>query len=312
MRNSGQRQPGSHVTHGRWSLRAWAGLTAVVLATYAGVPERCSADAPSTFAQWEGALYRPMAIPDTLTPTAPASRSHTHRPWLVGSVHVVGQAVFYGETQRIWGSSTGRFHLKDDWAHDQLGQNDELSHLFFGYTMTQEFSAEWLWAGMPPGKSRTYAAFESALILTAVEVLDAFNPRQGFGVGDLLAGYAGIAASVWTLSHPGGWDIKTSAKSDVIASQGRLFARTIEQSDNSIWWATYRPRLLWGAKQPLSLGVGHSTRRASDGLTPVRELHFGIGTTLPDMLRPFAPRAARYLGILDYYYFNLKLSATLR
>lgn len=236
---------------------------------------------------------------------------HAVRPWILGGVHVVGQTLFYVETQIIWGRSTGRFFMKDDWTHDQLGQTDELSHMFVAYTMTQEVAAEWQWAGFSPKKARAVAAFESALLATVVEGLDAFNPKQGFGVSDLLFGYGGVGASLWTLGHRD-WDLKTSVKSDVFGSQGRLFARTIAQSDNSIFWITYRPPLGFGTKQPFSLGLGHSTRRASDGVSPVRELHLGVGTTLPDVVRVFSPRAARVVGILDYYYFNLNLSATLR
>lgn len=240
-----------------------------------------------------------------------AQAAHPVRPWVLGGLHVTGQTAFYLETQIIWGRSSGRFHVKDDWTHDQLGQTDELSHLFVAYTMTQEVAGEWQWAGMTPANARTVAALESALLATVVEGLDAFNPKQGFGVSDLLFGYAGIGASMWTLGHRE-WDIKTSVKSDPIGSQGRLFARTVAESDNSIFWATWRPALGLAGRQPFSLGLGHSTRRASDGISPVRELHLGIGTTLPDVVRLVSPRAARYIGILDYYYFNVNVTATLK
>jgi len=91
------------------------------------------------------------------------------------------------------------------------------------------------------------------------------------------------------------------------------FSQTKRQYDDWIFWATYRPPLQWGGggKQPLSLGLGHSTRRAPDGLSAVREIHFGIGTTLPDVVRMFSPTLAERVRILDFYYLNLNLTATL-
>ena len=231
------------------------------------------------------------------------------RLWIVAGLHAAGWALVYTEAQRTWGRSRGRFHVKNDWTGDGLSQNDEASHLFFGYTLTRTFAGQWRWGGMPPRRSRTLGAAESALALTLVEVMDAFNPAQGLGISDLLFDYTGVGAGLWTLSHPGDWTIRTSVK---VAAHTRLFAETERQSDNYIWWVTYRPQLWWGVKQPLSFGVGHSVRRAPDGVTPVRELHFGIGTSLPDLVRTFAPHAARVLGILDFSYFNLNITATVR
>ena len=239
----------------------------------------------------------------------PASDHSSSRLWIVAGLHAAGWALVYTEAQRTWGRSRGRFHVKNDWTGDGLSQNDEASHLFFGYTLTRTFAGQWRWGGMPPRRSRTLGAAESALALTLVEVMDAFNPAQGLGISDLLFDYTGVGAGLWTLSHPGDWTIRTSVK---VAAHTRLFAETERQSDNYIWWVTYRPQLWWGVKQPLSFGVGHSVRRAPDGVTPVRELHFGIGTSLPDLVRTFAPHAARVLGILDFSYFNLNITATVR
>ena len=230
------------------------------------------------------------------------------RRWVVGGLQFAGGVLLYGASQRTWGSSHGHFHVKQDWTGDGLGQNDEASHLFFGYTLTRAFAGQWRWGGLAPSRSRSVGAFESAFVLTLVEVLDAFNPAQGFGISDLAFDYAGVGAGLWILSHPGNWSITMSAKDPAHAG----FAETKQQSDNWIFWAIYRPSLGWGPKQPLSLGLGHSVRRASDGVSPVRELHFGIGTTVPDLVRAVAPGAARYVRILDFYYLNLNFTATLR
>ncbi len=242
--------------------------------------------------------------------TDPGVQAHGSRhASVVGGLHGAGGALLYVETQRTWGHSRGRFHVKSDWTGDGLSQNDEVSHLFFGYTLTRTLSAHWRWSGMPPSRARTVGAVESAFVLTMVEALDAFNPTQGLGIGDLLFDYAGVGAGLWTLSHSADWGIRTSLKAP--AKVG-LFAETVRQSDNYVFWVTYRPPLRWGPKQPVSVGAGHSARRGPDGVTPVRELHFGIGTTLPDIVRTFSPHAARYVGVLDFYYFNLNFTATLR
>jgi hypothetical protein len=277
---------------------ALAGLMAA-LAVRVSLAQRLPPLFPSYFAPVTDARIQPPA----------AQPKNSSRLWIVGGLHVVGWAIVYVEAQRTWGHSRGRFHVKDDWTGDSLSQNDEASHMFFGFTLTRNFSGHWRWGGMSPRGSRTAGATESAVALTLVEVMDAFNPAQGLGISDLAFDYAGVGAGVWTLSHPGDWAIRTSVKAPPWAG---LFAETVRQSDNYIFWATYRPPLRWGVKQPLSVGVGHSARRGPDGVTPVREVHFGIGTTLPDVVRTFAPHAARYLGILDFYYFNLNLTATVK
>jgi len=287
----------------------------VIAGLMAALPVRVSVAqrAPSFFPSYSYHLHDLMPcgcapVTDARIQT-PSDRLHSSRLWVVGGLHAVGWALVYGETQRTWGHSRGRFHVKDDWTGDTLSQNDEASHMFFGYTLTRTFSGQWRWGGMSPRGSRTVGAAESAVALTLVEALDAFNPTQGLGISDLLFDYAGVGAGLWTLSHPVDWTIRTNLK---VRAHARVFAQTEHQSDNYIWWVTYRPPLRWGLKQPFSLGVGHSVRREADGVTPVRELHFGIGTTLPDLVRTFAPHAARYLGILDFYYFNLNLTATVK
>ena len=241
---------------------------------------------------------------------AQGSRPHrsTARLMVVGGVQLAGLGAVYREAQNVWGVSRGRFHVKDDWTGDTLSQQDEISHLFFGYTLTRVFSTMWRWGGMRAESARTVGAVESAATMTLVEVMDAYNPKQGLGISDLVFDYAGVGAGLLSLHHPGNWGIRVSAKRAGVA---KPFSLTKSEYDDWIFWATYRPPLRWGGKQPLSLGLGHSTRRAPDGLNVVRELHFGIGTTLPDIVRIFSPEIARHVEILDFYYINLNLTATL-
>jgi len=253
---------------------------------------------------------------DSLNASAPASGSRaqgsgphrrTVRLMVVGGLQVAGLGFVYREAQQTWGESGGRFHIKNDWTGDTLSQSDEISHFFFGYTLTRVFSRMWRWGGMRAESARSLGAAESAITMTLVEVMDAYNPREGLGISDLVFDYAGVGVGLLSLHHPGNWGIRTSAKGVATA---RPFSLTKSQYDDWIFWATYRPPLRWGAKQPLSFGLGHSTRRAPDGLSAVRELHFGIGTTLPDIVRVFAPQIAQHLEILDFYYLNLNLTAS--
>jgi hypothetical protein len=260
--------------------------------------------------------YDSALLADAATAGAPASGSRaqsssphrsTFRLMVVGGVQIAGLGFAYREAQQTWGVSAGRFHVKNDWTGDTLSQSDEISHLFFGYTLTRVFSRMWRWGGLSAESARSVGAVESALTLTLVEVMDAYNPTQGLGTSDLLFDYAGVGAGLLSLHHPGNWGIRASTKRADVA---KPFSLTKDQYDDWIFWATYRPPLRWGAKQPLSFGLGHSTRRAPDGLAAVRELHFGIGTTLPDIVRVFSPRIAQHVEILDFYYINLNLTAT--
>ncbi|MGH8004669.1 MAG: hypothetical protein ACRECJ_08100, partial [Limisphaerales bacterium] len=95
-------------------------------------------------------------------------------------------------------------------------------------------------------------------------------------------------------------------------SQNHLFSQTARQFDNFIFWGTYRPAFKWGDRQPISFGLGYGTRRDSDGISPLREVRLGAGTTIPDLVRSFAPNAAKYFEVLDFYYFNLNWRVTIK
>ena len=261
----------------------------------------------------------PAASPDTVQNGAagliyyPMYKPKTSRLVVLSGGHLVGLALAYDQTRKSWGGSTGKFHFKNDWSGEGLAQNDEVSHLTVGYVLTKQFYRAYRWAGLSPKKSRTYGALESALLLTFVEFpMDAFNSTQGFGVADLVFNYAGVGLGLLQLNYPGNWDIKASAKSNPFSSQEHLFAQTAAQFDNFIFWGTYRPAFKWGGRQPLSLGLGYSTRRDADGLSPLREFRFGVGTTIPDLVKSFAPNAAKYFEILDFYYFNLNWRVTVK
>jgi hypothetical protein len=225
--------------------------------------------------------------------------------------HLVAGAILLQQAQASWGRSTGRFHFKNDWSGDGLLQNDEISHFTWAYALTRSLSRAWGWARVAPRRARTYAALETAAVMTFVEFpLDAFNPGQGMGVSDLIFDYAGIGMGLLAAAHPGRWDVKFSLKQSLFGRR-TLFAQTDREFDNYVFWLTYRPPVPW-ERQPVSVAVGHGVRRAADGGTPVRELYLGIGTTIPDLVRAVVPRAARHLQTLELFFINVHLRATVR
>lgn len=243
---------------------------------------------------------------------ASALGPRTSRLWVASGGHTIGGVLLHREMQASWGESNGRFHIKDDWSGDGLSQNDEISHFVTAYGLTKAFSRIWGWTGVSPRQARTLAAVETGSLLTLVETLDAFNPRQGLGVSDLVFDFAGIGVGLLALRHPGRWDIKFSAKNNLFRAQKTLFAQDARESDYYVFWATYRLPLGWAERQPLSVGLGHSVRRGADGISPERELYLGLGTTVPDVVRSVAPGAARYFEPLEVYYFNVRVRATVR
>lgn len=263
---------------------------------------------------------RPPEAPAPSAPPAPPP--HTFAPsrtrlWVLGGGHALGGTLLYRETKASWGESNGRFHIKDDWTGDQLAQNDEISHFVTGYALTKAFARVWGWSGVAPKRARMLGAIETAALLTLVEIpLDAFNPRQGFGVEDLVFDYAGIGVGLLALNRPGRWDFKFSAKRNLFRSQETLFAQDSRETDNYVFWVTYRPRLRGGRgggeRQPISLGLGHSVRRGNDGSSPVRELYLGLGTTVPDLVRAVAPGAARHFELLEAYFINVRVGTTVK
>src|SRR5437879_13353304 len=84
---------------------------------------------PSAFRSSSYRLHDPM--PCGCAPVA-ASEHGNSRLWIVAGLHAVGWALVYGETQRTWGRSRGRFHVENDWTGDALMQTAEAAQSFVG------------------------------------------------------------------------------------------------------------------------------------------------------------------------------------
>jgi len=218
----------------------------------------------------------------------------------VAAAHAAAAYPAYDYLTGVWGQSNGKFHLKDE-THDYLAFNDEVSHTFVSYKLTQFFTSVYHGLGYQRGKSRVLGAVEAAAVMTFVEFpVDAFNPDQGLGVTDLLANYVGVGLAYLKSGNPSlsDLDLKLSIKS-FDSSRSKGLGYDSYDYDNYIYWLTYRER-------PAVIGVGYSTARTSP-TEPLPELYLGIGTTLPDLISLFSSDLARKVRSLEFYYFNLNL-----
>jgi len=218
-------------------------------------------------------------------------------------------AIFFGFKQAIscWGKPESGFYFKDDWNGDNLLQADELSHFMWGYKMTQFFFWAYDWVGLSSKTSQVLSISQSALLLTLVEYpIDAHNPKQGFGMSDLIFDYLGVSLAY--MKNNNSWledfDFKISSKKNIFLSNQPLFAQTYEEFDNFIYWFTYSAKLFLPRKI-LCLGVGYSATH--HGGKPKREFFGGIGLSLPDFASLFGKKLEKPAKFLEIFYPNLRI-----
>jgi Predicted periplasmic lipoprotein (DUF2279) len=208
----------------------------------------------------------------------------------------------YNHMVKAWGAPDGKFHIKDDWAGDNLALNDEVSHLFVSYKLTQYLQSGYRMIGFSEKTSLIIGIVEAAFIVTAVEYpIDAYNPDQGLGISDLIFDYAGIGMAYFKItdSRFANWDLKTSVKSFTYENDN-VFGSDNEDFDNYIYWLTYR-------KTPAVFGFGYGTSHPELGVRKVnKEFYLAVGTTIPDLLRPISKKLSDALRFTEFYYFNLK------
>ena len=218
-------------------------------------------------------------------------------------------AIFFGfkHTTILWGKSNGRFHIKDDWTGDHLAQTDEISHFMWGYKMTQFFFSTYHWTGLSPHTGELLSMVESALILTAVEYpVDAYNPKQGLGVSDLIFDYMGVGLA-YAKKHNtwlGNLDFKISWKRNIFIANHSAFAQTYADYDNTIYWLTCRASLIFPRKI-VCWGLGYSTTHV--GIEPKRQFYLGVGLSMSDFAGLFGKKLKKPAGFLDLFYPNLRL-----
>jgi len=226
---------------------------------------------------------------------------------IIVSLNVAAISAGFHEAVNTWGESKSKFHLKDDWRGDGLAQTDEISHLLWGYKMTQFLYWTYDWVGFSPKTSRTLSVCESSLILTLVEYpIDAYNPHQGLGVSDLIFDYLGVGMALAKKHYSwlNDFDFKISWKKNVFSENQTLFAQTYEEFDNFIYWLTYRTKLFF-PKKLLCFGLGYSATRS--GHKPIREFYGGIGLSIPDFASLFGKRVGNFSKFLEILYPNIHI-----
>ncbi len=248
------------------------------------------------------------AVPETKSDnqlkirTAISNQSDRNRYAALIGAHAAGAYPVYKELTDLWGVPSGKFHMKDE-IHDYLRFNDEVSHLFISYKLSQGFESVYGKIGFSDNRARMLGAIEAAFIMTAVEYpLDAYNPDQGFGATDLVADYTGIAFAYWKSkdSRLSNFDLKVSMKA--ISGGGRVgLGYDNEDYDNYVYWMTYKYKFAVA-------GFGYSTRRDSP-TNPESQGFIGIGTTIPDLVGIVSEKAASFLKPLELYFFNFHIRA---
>jgi hypothetical protein len=226
---------------------------------------------------------------------------------VIGGLNLASITIGFREAINTWGESKSKFHIKDDWKGDGLAQTDELSHFMWGYKMTQFFYRVYDWVGFSRKTSQALSSSESALILTLVEYpIDAYNPKQGLGVSDLVFDYLGVGLAVAKkhCSWLNDFDFKISWKKNVFSENKTPFAQTYEEYDNFIYWLTYRPKLFL-PKKLLCFGFGYSVTHLE--FKPKREFYGGIGFSIPDFVSLFGKRLGDKSKFLEILYPNIRI-----
>jgi hypothetical protein len=230
------------------------------------------------------------------------------RVFALGGITVGGFVFGYDQATKAWGRPTGKFHFKDDWTGDGMAQNDEVSHLLWGYRLTQAFSSGFSWAGYSPQKAELYGALEAGFVLTFIEYpMDSYNKLQGLGLSDLIFDYLGIETAVLKKSFKNlqNFDLKFSWKRNILKKGEGILVSEYEQFDNFVYWLTYKYNPFF--KQKLfCLGLGYGTTH-NIFLKPQRQIFLGMGVFLSELFSIFGKDFGRWTKPLDVFYPNINV-----
>lgn len=301
-------------------------LSIAILALVIALRPQATAEAAASEAAAAQSAGSP-ADPNSVGPIVSAPHSLTRPPSLIaralhapenpafsrlalwGGISLAQGLIAYEKTLEIWGKPHGKFHLKDDLAGDDLALSDEVSHVFIAYKLAQLARQGYRWSGLSPAAAARAGAIQAAIYMSFVEFpLDAYNPRQGLGISDLLADFAGIGLAWYrAASKNPRWDLKASVKSQFFAGNSRLLAHNSKQYDDFIYWLTYR--ISNNRYNPVVVGIGYSTYHPP-GNPPVynpvdKQIYFHIGTSLSEIGRIFGHRTERLLSPAEFYFFNI-------
>jgi len=212
--------------------------------------------------------------------------------------------IAWQHTEKMWGTPDGKFHFKNDLRGDRMALTDEVSHMFIGYKLAQIMRLGYEWSGLSRGAAARAGAIQAAIYMSFVEFpMDAYNPKQGFGISDLVADMAGVGLA-WIRAGQENprWDIKTSVKSQFFEGDNRLLAHTDKQYDDYIYWLTYR--VSENRYNPIVVGIGYSTNHPA-GENVEKEVHFRIGASFSEIGRIFGRRTEQLLSPAEFYFLSV-------
>jgi len=245
-----------------------------------------------------------LLVNHRISSSVPVYKLYKQRALWFALANVAFGTAGYFWSQEAWGTSSGKFHWKKDWAGDNMAQNDEISHIVVAYNFSKIFQPVYQWLGLAPSRSMTYATLHSALLSTLIEYpIDAYNPLQGFGTSDLVANYlgCGLALGQYHLPVLKNFKLKLSFKQAPWISNTHVVAGTAEEFDNEIYWLTFRP--VYKRVDFLHLGLGYSTNHYK--YIVEREYYLGIGSTIPEVVSILSPKIARWISPLNMFYLEL-------
>ncbi len=226
------------------------------------------------------------------------------------SLILAGSATYltFSHMDEVWGRDTGNFHFKTDFTGDGLYLNDEISHMIISYKLAQASFGLSKWTGVSRKYSYWLGAVMAFLWMTGVEFpIDAYNPKQGFGISDFIFNNMGIALALLRESseYSKRFDLKLSY-ADLANYPSTIVAWNKEEYNNFEYWLTWQP---YPEKMPINVGLGYSTQwRDKEARTLKPEFLIGAGISLADLQPIIGKRWARKLDVLGFYNFNLHIS----
>ncbi len=200
----------------------------------------------------------------------------------VGSVAYASQ-----EFTRVWGESSSSKWLwkTGDWNGDGLVQTDEFSHFQLGQRITELGYGMAQWSGFNHRTSIWIGAGIGFGATMWVEIIDAFNPDQGFGLTDAVLDLAGVIFGVMRKQNDfvNRFDLRVTFDDLNQIPDNVFMATTFAEYDNAIFWLTYKI----DQDLPIDVCLGYSSDRDYPGKVPRRELFLGAGISGEELFSLF-------------------------
>ncbi len=221
---------------------------------------------------------------------------------LASAFSVGAVAYASGEFTRVWGeSSSSTWGWKTgDWNGDGLVQTDEFSHFQLGQRITEFGYGMSRWCGFRHNTSLWIGASIGLAGTFWVEIIDAYNPDQGFGVTDMVVDVAGVLFALLRKQSPfvDRFDLRVTFEDLKYIPDNLFMATDFRGYDNAIFWITYQP----DKDLPFDVCLGYSSDRDYPSKVPRRELFIGAGISGEKLIGLFDSDLARQIGTFAEWY----------